>query len=142
MNSDIEEANKSLKDTIEADKVNEIELDVSSRQKLLCNRAFTYLKKQREQICKMVTKLEGEIEKGDIIHLVIPAVNSTKVNGGNLTCFVINKIIHKKNAPSYHITCKSSVIKGIIQYHLLMKVLKTTPKLMGLTDMKETWTSQ
>ena len=31
MNSDIEEANKSLKDVIEANKVNEIELDISSR---------------------------------------------------------------------------------------------------------------
>ena len=65
---------------MEANKVNEIELDVSLRQKLLHNRAFTHLKKQGEQICERATKLEGEIKKRDIIHLEISAVDSIKVD--------------------------------------------------------------
>ena len=96
------------------------------------------LRNRGEQSNKRATKLEGEIEKGDIIHLAIPAVDSTKVDGGNLTCIVINKIIHKKNTSSYHIACKGGVIKGIIQRHLLTKVLKGTLKLIGLTNMEET----
>ena len=62
----------------------------------------------------MVTKLEGEIEKEDIVHLAIPTVDSAKVNGGNLTCVIVNKIIHEKNALSYCITCEGGMIKGII----------------------------
>ena len=89
-----------------------------------------------------MTNLEGKIEKGDIVHLAISMVNSMKVDGGNLTCTIVDKIIHKKNAPSYYITCKGSVIKDIIQHHLLTKVLKATPKLIGLTNIEETWTSQ
>ena len=99
---------------MEANKVNEIELDISLRQKLLRDRAFTHLKKQGEQIHKRVTNLEGKIEKGDIVHLAISMVDSTKVDGGNLTCTIVDKIIHKKNALSYYITCKRSVIKDII----------------------------
>ena len=89
-----------------------------------------------------MTNLEGKIEKGDIVHLAISMVNSTKVDGGNLTCTIVDKIIYKKNAPSYYIICKGSVIKDIIQHHLLTKVLKATPKLIGLTNIEEIWTSQ
>ena len=41
-------------------------------------------------------------------------VDSMKVDGGNLTYTIVDKIIHKKNAPSYCIAYKGSVIKGII----------------------------
>ena len=45
----------------------------------------------------MATKLEGEIEKRDIIHLAIPVANSIKVDRENLICVIVNKIIYKKN---------------------------------------------
>ena len=48
------------------------------------------------------------------MQLVIPTVNSTKINGGALTYEVVKKIMYPKNIPSYYIVCKGRMIKGVI----------------------------
>ena len=102
---------------------------------------YLYHFQVRKKPLKRAIKLEGEVDKGNIIQLAILAVDSMKVDRGCLIYVIINKIIYKKNASSYYVVYKGSIIKGIIQQHLLTKLPKATLELMRLKDIKEIWTS-
>ena len=78
--------------------------------------------------------MEAKINKGKIVQLVIPLVDSTMVDREAFMCVIVEKITHPKTALSYCVVYKDRIIKRFSQRYLLIKVPNTIPRIIGFQE--------
>jgi hypothetical protein len=131
----VENARENAKaEQIEATEADD-EIMESPRRKRLRGKAFESQQKQADGMKKKARKVDGNLEEGNIVHVGLSDVDSTKVDGKNLTLVVVE--ITGKGM--YRLAAKNGVLKNVYPRHVISLVKNATKELMGLDDAYNGW---
>jgi hypothetical protein len=89
-------------------------IDESPRRKAARNDACIYQKRGGCQMKDMASKVKGDIEVGCVVQVTLKNMDSTKVDGKNITLVVVEQVTHIDNAPpKYHLACAKGPMQNL-----------------------------
>jgi hypothetical protein len=139
--NDYEEALVINHNDITAHREKALLLDESPNRKLLRDKAYDALTTQAKRM-KVNAQNYGDkqLDVGTIVHVPLADVNTTKVDGKNLTLIIVDKVHQKGSSPTtYRLAFKSGVLSRL--YHpSYITTVAADPKISGLESVLDEWT--
>jgi hypothetical protein len=120
----------------------EIDLNESPARKKLRDDAYGAMVTQGRAMKKAIEDSSSEtaVAVGSIVQVPLHDVDTTKVDGKNLTLIVVEVVKKKGNScPLYRLACKAGVLDRL--YHpSYLTVVQSTSVIMGLEGVVDEWT--
>jgi hypothetical protein len=79
------------------------------------------------------SKIKGEIKVGCVVQVTLKNMDTTKVDGKNLTLVVVEKVTHIHNAPpKYHLACAKGPMQNLYSRTYITVAKDCCPKTWDL----------
>ena len=116
-------------------------LDESPRRKMMRDGACIEMKKVGRKMRQNASKVGGDIEVGSIVQVPLHNVDTTKVDGKNLTLVVVQKVVPRAgNGPAkYRLACSKGPLKNLYTRVYITPVPQGCRKVLGMDTIFETW---
>jgi len=115
-------------------------IDESPRRKAARNDACIYQKRGRCQMKAMASKVKGDIKVGCVVQVTLKNMDSTKVDGKNITLVVVEQVTHIDNAPpKYHLACAKGPMQNLYTSVYITVVKDACRKSLGLDTILSCW---
>lgn len=112
----------------------------SPGRRSLRSAAHQNLTKQADTMKRRAKDVAGDVKVGSIVHVPLDDVDSTKVDGKNITAVVVEIVRSSEKAPPrYRVAVKNGVLSTMQPRHGMTLVKTATPELMGLQETLGSW---
>ena len=101
--------------------------------------AHSGLKTQASAIKKQAQRKNNEVKLGSVVHVGLSDVDSTKVDGKNLTLVVVKGKELSNKTKLYRLTCAQAALSRMYPRKKISLVAKATRALMGLEEAYLNW---
>ena len=137
MHAAVRESQKKLQDQFTTDS----QIDESPRRKAARNDACIYQKRGGQQMKDMASKVNGgDIEVGCVVQVTLKNMDSTKVDGKNITLVVVEKVSPINNAPpKYRLVCAKGPMQNLYSRVYITVVKDACPKSLGMDTILTCW---
>jgi len=133
----VRESQMKLQDQVTPDN----QIDESPRRKAARNDACIYQKRGGRQMKDMAYKVNsGDIEVGCVVQVTLKNMDSTKVDGTNLTLVVVEKVSPINNAPpKYRLAGAKGPMQNLYSRVYITVVKDACPKSLGMDTILTCW---
>ena len=121
------------------EKEDEIDLNESPRQKKTRDNACIAMKRGGRTMKLNAEKVAGDIEVGSIVRVPLADVDTTKVDGKNLTLVVVEKKEHGNGPARYRLACAKGPLKSLYSRVYITPVPQASRAVLGLETIYESW---
>ncbi len=136
MGAVIRESQKKLQHQVTTDN----QINESPRRKAARNHACIYQKRGGRQMKDMVSMVNGDIEVGCVVQVTLKNMDSTKVDGKNITLGVVEKVTPINNAPpKYRLACAKGPMQDLYSRMYITVVKDACPKSLGMDNILTCW---
>ena len=115
------------------------DLRESPRRAEMRDEAVVHMKKGGRAMKEKATKVGGEVKKGTVVLVPMADVDTTKVDGKNLVCVVVDVFQPRSGSGSkmYKLACTKGAIKRLYNQAYFNVEKNATVESMGLADIYE-----